>query len=116
MIFLKYHQPDSLPCGTITLSNTSTHTVTSAAQYLCPDLLRYEQIGAADNLRGRVVRLFFLCLRVWPPASGDPLLNGMNASSRVDTSACTLFRRLHKAASDVFSGFFRGKACRGRRC
>lgn len=34
---------------------------------LCPDLLRYEQIGAADNWRGRVVRAFFWLLRVWPP-------------------------------------------------
>lgn len=33
---------------------------------LCPDLLRYEQIGAADNLRGRVVRAFFWLMRAWP--------------------------------------------------
>ena len=32
---------------------------------LCPDL-RYEQIGAADNLRGRVVRAFFWLMRAWP--------------------------------------------------
>ena len=32
---------------------------------LCPDLLRYEQIGAADNWRGRVVRAFFWLMRVW---------------------------------------------------
>ena len=31
----------------------------------CPDLLRYEQIGAADNLRGRVVRMFFWLMRGW---------------------------------------------------
>lgn len=34
--------------------------------HLCPDLLRYEQIGAADTLRGRVVRTFFFLLRSWP--------------------------------------------------
>lgn len=34
--------------------------------FVCPDLLRYEQIGAADNLRGRVVRAFFWILRAWP--------------------------------------------------
>jgi len=34
---------------------------------LCPDLLRYEQIGTADGWRGRVVRAFFWLLRVWPP-------------------------------------------------
>lgn len=33
--------------------------------HLCPDLLRYEQIGAADNWRGRVVRAFFFAMRVW---------------------------------------------------
>lgn len=33
---------------------------------LCPDLLRYEQLGEADNLRGRVVRAFFWLLRWWP--------------------------------------------------
>ena len=30
---------------------------------LCPDLLRYDQIGAADGWRGRIVRAFF-----WLPA------------------------------------------------
>jgi hypothetical protein len=34
--------------------------------YLCPDLLRYEQIGAADGLRGRVVRAFFWLMHFWP--------------------------------------------------
>lgn len=34
--------------------------------HLCPDLLRWENIGAADGLRGRVVRAFFWLLRVWP--------------------------------------------------
>lgn len=33
---------------------------------LCPDLLRYEQIGAADGWRGRVVRALFFMLRAWP--------------------------------------------------
>jgi hypothetical protein len=32
---------------------------------LCPDLLRYEQIGAADNWRGRVVRAFFFVMKLW---------------------------------------------------
>lgn len=36
-------------------------------EHLCPDLLRYEQIGAADGLRGRLVRAFFWLLRAWPP-------------------------------------------------
>ncbi len=33
--------------------------------HLCPDLLRYEQLGAADNWRGRMVRGFFFLMRVW---------------------------------------------------
>ena len=35
--------------------------------HLCPDLLRWENIGAADGLRGRAVRAFFWLLRAWPP-------------------------------------------------
>jgi len=35
--------------------------------HLCPDLLRYENIGAADGLRGRAVRAFFWLLRAWKP-------------------------------------------------
>jgi hypothetical protein len=34
---------------------------------LCPDLLRYENIGAADGLRGRAVRAFFWVMRAWRP-------------------------------------------------
>ena len=41
---------------------------TTHPQWLCPDLLRYEQIGGADDLRGRVVRGFFWIMRAWPPA------------------------------------------------
>lgn len=33
---------------------------------LCPDLLRHEQLGTADNFRGRVVRGFFWFMRLWP--------------------------------------------------
>ena len=32
---------------------------------VCPDLLRFEQLGAADHWRGRVVRAFFWLLRWW---------------------------------------------------
>lgn len=34
--------------------------------HLCPDMLRYEQIGTADGMRGRLVRGFFWLLRAWP--------------------------------------------------
>jgi hypothetical protein len=34
---------------------------------LCPDMLRYENIGAADGLRGHVVRGFFWLMRAWKP-------------------------------------------------
>lgn len=37
---------------------------------LCPDVLRLEQIGAADNLRGRIVRLFFRILDRLMPVAG----------------------------------------------
>ena len=36
------------------------------SEWLCPDLLRYEQIGEADGLRGRVIRAFFFVMRLWP--------------------------------------------------
>lgn len=32
---------------------------------ICPDLLSYADLGAADNLRGRVVRAFFWLIRRW---------------------------------------------------
>lgn len=46
--------------------DTQTTATFVTPEHLCPDLLRYAQIGPADTLRGRVVRLFFSCLRVWP--------------------------------------------------
>jgi len=33
---------------------------------ICPDLLDFAALGAADNARGRVVRAFFWLLRTWP--------------------------------------------------
>jgi hypothetical protein len=41
-------------------------TNTASPTALCPDLLRYEQIGEADGWRGRVVRAFFFVMRLWP--------------------------------------------------
>ena len=41
-------------------------TITTSDQWLCPDLLDHWRIGAADNLRGRVVRAFFWLMRAWP--------------------------------------------------
>jgi hypothetical protein len=43
-----------------------TRWLTTAVTVLCPDGLRYEQIGAADTGRGRVVRAFFWLLQAWP--------------------------------------------------
>ena len=37
------------------------------AMPITPDLLRWENIGAADGMRGRLVRGFFWLLRAWPP-------------------------------------------------
>lgn len=36
---------------------------------ICPDMLRYDQIGAADGFRGHVVRAFFWLMRAWPPSA-----------------------------------------------
>lgn len=54
MIFVERPElpPDSMPVW--------TYTVTGAP--ICPDLLRLEQLGEADNRRGRNVRLFFRIL------------------------------------------------------
>ena len=49
----------------VTLSFGPVTTTNPTA--LCPDLLRYAQIGQADTWRGRVVRFFFLVMRAWPP-------------------------------------------------
>ena len=50
---------------------TTTETMTGSIHRMvtipmCPDLLRYDQLGEADNLRGRVVRAFFWLMRIWP--------------------------------------------------
>lgn len=52
----------------LTSSNLPTfgQVNTTAPRYLCPDLLTIHQIGAADNLRGRVVRAFFRVME-WIP-------------------------------------------------
>lgn len=34
--------------------------------HLCPDMLRWSNIGPADGARGRVVRAFFQLMRLWP--------------------------------------------------
>lgn len=47
------------------VSGTINQTFTTAR--LCPDLLRYDQIGVADNWRGRTIRAFFWLMRAWPP-------------------------------------------------
>ena len=45
---------------------TETSTVTRLVGIpFCPDMLRYEDIGVADNMRGRVVRGFFWLMRWW---------------------------------------------------
>jgi len=62
--------PDWTTCAGIT--NSSGRILPAAdgtwvtPDHLCPDLLRYENIGGADGLRGRVVRAFFWLMRAWP--------------------------------------------------
>ena len=52
---------------------TNTHDVATTSSYfhligvpICPDLLRYDELGVADNWRGRVIRGFFYLMRAWP--------------------------------------------------
>lgn len=52
---------------------TGTVNFTSTEQYLCPDLLRLENIGAADNARGKIVR--------WMVTPDAPALRGTWGSS-----------------------------------
>lgn len=53
-----------------TISNWPKETTTTITRMvtipMCPDLLRYDQLGEADNLRGKVVRAFFWLMRIWP--------------------------------------------------
>lgn len=47
---------------------TTTFTTTGGKVVgvpICPDLLSYEDIGAADNARGKVIRAFFWLIRWW---------------------------------------------------
>ncbi len=60
----------------ISTSQNAWPTCSANVTAICPDLLRYEQIGEADGLRGRVVRLFFLLMRFWPPPSGSESYHG----------------------------------------
>ncbi|MGH6691527.1 MAG: hypothetical protein ACREF4_12720 [Gammaproteobacteria bacterium] len=39
-------------------------TTTTSSRVICPDLLRLNDLGEADNWRGRVVRGFFRALQV----------------------------------------------------
>ena len=59
------HNPGS-PFVAINTSGIYGSVTTPLRRYLCPDLLRFEDIGAADNLRGHVVRGFFWLMRAWP--------------------------------------------------
>ena len=63
----QYGDPNDATPWLWTTGTVSSWPPTMNASALCPDLLRYEQIGQADTLRGRVVRLFFWVLRAWPP-------------------------------------------------
>jgi hypothetical protein len=53
----------------VTHTTTSSNgvTYTTVTHHICPDLLRWSDIGAADNWRGRAVRLCLSWLRWVPP-------------------------------------------------
>jgi hypothetical protein len=60
-----HDQPFTLKAGG-TAPDTISFGTFVTPESLCPDLLRYEQIGASDGWRGRVVRAFFFVMRAWP--------------------------------------------------
>lgn len=50
-----------------TIAELNRHGATATnSTARCPDRLRYDQLGAADGWRGRVVRAFFWAMRAWP--------------------------------------------------
>ena len=59
-------EPSIFPGGSLLVLPGSTPSFTTTNSAICPDLLTIEQIGAADNLRGRVVRAFFRVME-WIP-------------------------------------------------
>jgi hypothetical protein len=61
------HRADLMPFDSRGMLYTGYEVQSSAPKWHCPDLLRYEQIGAADGPRGYVVRAFFWLMRAWPP-------------------------------------------------
>jgi hypothetical protein len=56
---------ESATVGGSTLARAADGTLVTP-DHLCPDLLRYANLGGADGVRGRVVRGFFWLLRAWP--------------------------------------------------
>lgn len=58
------HTTEPVVLTTAEIMTGSTHRWVTIP--MCPDLLRYDQLGEADNLRGRVVRAFFWLMRIWP--------------------------------------------------
>lgn len=59
--------PDATCSASVYGLSTSTNPTRMVGCPFCPDLLEYKYLGAADNLRGRVVRGFFWCMRWWKP-------------------------------------------------
>lgn len=47
------------------LPSQTSATVRLVGHPICPDLLDYDALGEADNVRGRVVRAFFWLMRLW---------------------------------------------------
>lgn len=52
--------------GSTGTNATTVSTSVMVGVPLCPDLLRYSLIGAADTPRGRAVRCFFRLMQLWP--------------------------------------------------
>jgi hypothetical protein len=58
------------PCPDLRIDHleltTTSNQVRMVGVPICPDLLRFDQLGEADGWRGRLVRGFFWLLKLWP--------------------------------------------------
>lgn len=60
-----------IPRGTETVGPDGTYWLHMDGHVICPDRLRGEMLGEADNLRGRVVRAFFRVLDRFMPVDDE---------------------------------------------
>jgi len=60
--------PPHIQFDSFGISTTETTGMRLIGVPICPDLLDFSALGEADNLRGRIIRIFFRALdRILPP-------------------------------------------------